>query len=76
MHIKKVLMTVLAGSLLAVGLAACQKKDEGPAERAGKQIDEAATTAARKIEEVTAKVGEKMQEAGQNIQKAADDAKK
>ena len=76
MHTKKILLTVLAGGLLAFGLAACNKAQEGPAERAGKKIDEAATTAADKIEEVTAKVGEKMQEAGKDIQKAADDAKK
>ncbi|GGC17533.1 hypothetical protein GCM10007205_28180 [Oxalicibacterium flavum] len=68
-------MALLAGVLLLSGLAACQKKDEGPAERVGKKLDEAASTAAEKIEEVTSKVGEKMQEAGKSIQKAADDAK-
>ena len=63
MNIKKPLLSLMTVGLLAVGLSACQK--EGPAERAGKQVDNAAASA-----------GEKMKEAGQDIQKAADDAKK
>jgi len=69
----KTWMVLLAGAALICGLSACQK-DEGPAERVGKKLDEAAATAADKIEEVTSKVGEKVQEAGKSIQKAADDA--
>jgi len=63
MNTKKALLSLLTVSTLAFGLAACEK--EGPAERAGKQIDNATETA-----------GEKIQEAGQDIQHAADDAKK
>ena len=54
----------LAMSVLVVGLSACEKK-EGPAERAGKQIDKAVE-----------KVGEQVEKAGQQIQDAAKDAKK
>ena len=54
----------LAMSVLVVGLAACEKK-EGPAERAGKQVDKAVE-----------KVGEQVEKAGQQIQDAAKDAKK
>ena len=54
----------LAMSILIVGLSACEKK-EGPAERAGKQIDKAVESAGQQIEK-----------AGQKIQDEAKDAKK
>lgn len=63
MNRKKTFASLFAIGLLTAGLAGCHK--EGPAEKAGKEIDNA-----------TATVGEKMQEAGQDIQKAADDAKR
>jgi len=55
---------VLASSILVFGLSACEKK-EGPAERAGKQVD-------KTIE----KAGQQLEKAGQSIQDAAKDAKK
>ena len=54
----------LAMGILVFGLSACEKK-EGPAERAGKQVDKAVTD-----------VGKKIEKAGENIQDAAKDAKK
>jgi uncharacterized lipoprotein YehR (DUF1307 family) len=54
----------LAASILVVGLSACEKK-EGPAERAGKEIDK-----------TVEKAGQQLEKAGQNIQDAAKDAKK
>jgi hypothetical protein len=48
----------LALSILMVGLSACEKK-EGPAERAGKQIDKSIESAGKQIE----KAGEKIQDA-------------
>jgi len=54
----------LAIGALIMGLSACEKK-EGPAERAGKQIDKAVE-----------KAGEQVEKAGQQIQDAAKDAKK
>jgi len=54
----------LAMSILIAGLSACDKK-EGPAERAGKEVDKAVQSA-----------GEKLEKAGQQIQDAAKDAKK
>jgi len=54
----------LAVAILMAGLAACEKK-EGPAERAGKQIDKAVE-----------KAGQQVEKAGQQIQDAAKDAKK
>lgn len=46
--------------LLLAGLAACDKP--GPAETAGKKIDQTAEAAGKKINETTDKVGEKMGE--------------
>jgi hypothetical protein len=54
----------LAMSVFIFGLSACEKK-EGPAERAGKEIDKAVESA-----------GKKLEKAGQQIQDAAKDAKK
>ena len=54
----------LAMTVFIVGLSACEKK-EGPAERAGKEVDKAVE-----------KVGEQVEKAGQKIQDAAQDAKK
>ena len=44
--------------ILMAGLLACEKK-EGPAERAGKQVDKAVESAGKQIE----KAGEKIQDA-------------
>ena len=55
---------VLAMSILVFGLSACEKK-EGPAERAGKEIDKTVD-----------KAGQQLEKAGQSIQDAAKDAKK
>ncbi|MCK9382007.1 MAG: hypothetical protein M0P95_13220 [Sulfuritalea sp.] len=55
---------VVAMSVMLVALSACQKQ-EGPAERAGKEVDKA-----------TAQVGQQIEKAGQNIQDAAKGNKK
>jgi hypothetical protein len=55
---------ILAMSILIVGLSACDRK-EGPAERAGKEVDKAVESA-----------GAKLEKAGQQIQDAAKEAKK
>jgi hypothetical protein len=55
---------VLAIGILMAGLSGC-KKEEGPAERAGKAVDNAVQ-----------KAGEQVEKAGEKIQDAAKDAKK
>lgn len=60
---KNVMTALTLGALLA-GLSACQKQ-EGPAERAGKAMDNAVE-----------KAGEKIEKAGEKIQDAAKDAGK
>ena len=62
--IRNVVSAIVAVSMLTVGLSACEKK-EGPAERAGKEIDKSVES-----------VGKNIEKAGQDIQGAAKDAKK
>lgn len=90
MNRNKTLVSVLAVGLLASGLTACQKKDEagaGPAETAGRQIDEAAAATNQKLEnageklkagtiDLTKKAGEKMEQAGEKMKNSADNADK
>ncbi len=56
-------VALLVGALL-VGLSGCQKQ-EGPAEKAGKEVDKA-----------TEKVGQQVEKAGNSIQDAARGDKK
>jgi len=56
-------VALVLGSLL-VTLPACQKQ-EGPAERAGKEVDQAADKVGQQIE----KAGEKVQDAAKGVQK-------
>ena len=60
----KSLMAAVVMSALIVGLSCCGKK-EGPAERAGKQIDKAVE-----------KAGQQIEKAGDKIEDAIKDAKK
>ena len=60
----KSVMVALVMSALIVGLFCCQKK-EGPAERAGKQIDKAVEKAGQQIE----KAGEKIEDAAKDADK-------
>jgi hypothetical protein len=62
--IRTIIGAAVAAGILVAGLAACEKK-EGPAERAGKEIDKSIESA-----------GKQLEKAGQKIQDAAQDAKK
>jgi hypothetical protein len=64
MKFSRNMVTILALGALIAGLSACQKQ-EGPAERAGKAMDNAVE-----------KAGEKIEKAGEKIQDAAKDAGK
>lgn len=60
----KSIATAFAAIILLASLSACQKP-EGPAERAGKSIDD-----------TTQKAGQEIEKAGEQIQQSVDDAKK
>ena len=64
MDFKKNALIALVAGVLVSGLAGC-KKEEGPAERAGKAMDNAVQ-----------KAGEKIEKAGEKIQDAAKEGKK
>ena len=62
------------GALLAA-ISGCQKQ-EGPAERAGKQLDQAVEQAGKDVDKAVEKTGEQMEKAGESIRDAAQGDKK
>ena len=60
--------------LLATGLAACDKPGAGPAESAGKKIDQAAVNTGEKIGKAIDKVGDKLDKQSEKAGVAIDDA--
>ena len=58
MKFEKTVSVVLSMSALLIALSACQKQ-EGPAERAGKEVDKAIDQAGQQVE----KAGEEIQDA-------------
>jgi vacuolar-type H+-ATPase subunit H len=71
---RSVIAALVLGALVA-GLSGCQKK-EGPAERAGKEIDKAVEKTDQQINKGVDKAGEKLEKAGEKMQDAAKDVKK
>jgi hypothetical protein len=65
----RIVVAALVLSVLVAGLSGCKKK-EGPAERAGKEIDKAAEKTGQGIGNVVNKAGEKMEQAGDKIKDA------
>lgn len=70
MKLGKIVGAVMVMSALLVVLPGCQKK-EGPAERAGKELDMAVEKAGNEVDKAAEKVGEQVEKAGDNIQDAA-----
>jgi hypothetical protein len=73
--ISRSVITALVVGILVAGLSGCQKK-EGPAERAGKEIDKAAEKTGQQLDNTVKKAGETMEQAGDKIKDAAKDVKK
>jgi len=70
---------LLIAAGIAVGVAACEKTDtaageKGPAERAGQQLDQAASRASEEINKAAEVAGKGLQQLGQKIQNEADQA--
>jgi hypothetical protein len=77
-HSGKSAAIILSTLALVAGLGACQKKDataeqKGPAETAGKQLDQAAAKAGEEINKAAVKAGEGLAKAGEKLQNAAQD---
>jgi hypothetical protein len=71
----------MAIGILLAGLSACEKHEaaadgKGPAERAGQQLDHAASRAGEELNKAAEKAGEGMQSMGQKLQDKAEEAKK
>ncbi|GAB3553455.1 hypothetical protein GCM10027343_40230 [Noviherbaspirillum agri] len=68
---------IALGALIA-GLAACEKQDategKGPAEQAGRQIDQAASRAGEELNKAAEKAGQGLQELGQKMQDESKEA--
>ena len=73
--IGRIMVAALVLGALVAGLSGCKKK-EGPAERAGKEIDKAVDKTGQQINKAVEKTGEKIEQAGEKIQDAAKDVKK
>lgn len=70
MKFKMTMGTAVVMTALLAALSGCQKQ-EGPAETAGKKIDQAVEKSGEKIDEAKEKLGEKIEKAGQEMQDAA-----
>ena len=66
----KPMHALLLACATAVALAACQK--EGPAERAGKAIDQSTAKAGEKVENATEKVGDALERAGDKVKEKTE----
>ncbi len=66
----KPMHALLLACAAALSLAACQK--EGPAEKAGKAIDQSAEKAGEKIESATEKVGDALERAGDKVKEKTE----
>lgn len=65
----------VALTALLIAVSGCQKQ-EGSAEKAGKEIDKAVEQAGEKVDQATEKLGEQIEKAGESIQDAAKRDKK
>jgi hypothetical protein len=65
----KLVITMLSAIALAAVIGCSKQEDEGPAEHAGKQIDET-------VEKVESYTSEKVDEMGEAVEKAGEDMQK
>ncbi|UYG08099.1 hypothetical protein [Halomonas sp. M4R1S46] len=64
-------LSLLIG-MMSLGLAACE--DEGPAEQAGENVDEAMDETGENVDEAMDEAGESVEEMGENVEEAADES--
>ena len=68
MSILKNIILVFFSCIIVVSFTACKK--EGPAERAGKKIDQTVEKAGENIKKSTEKAGDKIEEAGEKVRES------
>lgn len=71
--ISRSVSAALIVGVLVAGLSGCQQKKEGPAEHAGKEIDNAVEKTDQQIDKSMEKAGESMEKAGDKMKDAAHD---
>ena len=69
---QRMIFPVLAASVLGLALTACDRPQEGPAEKAGKKIDQGIEQTKEAIGDTADKMGEKIEEAGDTIRDKTD----
>ena len=62
-------IVLLLAVLAMTALIGCSKQEEGPAEKAGKEIDESMEKAEAYAEEKKKELGEALEKAGEDMQK-------
>lgn len=77
----KTVATILSTLAVVAGLGACQRNDatadqKGPAETAGRKIDEATAKAGEELNKAAEKAGEGLAKVGEKLQNAAQNAQK
>jgi hypothetical protein len=65
----KTCVALLAAMIMTVAMGCSKPKEEGPAEKAGKQVDQA-------MEKAKTYTSEKMQELGKAVERAGEDLEK
>jgi hypothetical protein len=68
MSILKKIILLFFSCMIIVSFTACKK--EGPAERAGKKIDEAVEKAGEKTKDAVEKAGDKIKEVGDKVKES------
>ena len=68
-------ITLILSALAAAALIGCSKPEEGPAEKAGKQIDQTMEDAKADTQDKMEQAGETMEEAEKEAGEAMSDAK-
>ena len=75
MKLGETVSAALIMSALLAALCGCQKQD-GSAERAGKEVDKAVKQVGNEVNQAAEKVGQQIEKAGESIQDAAKGDKK
>lgn len=66
-NLHRIFAATIAAGIFTMGLSGA-RAESGPAERAGKAIDQAAATVAKGVSEAAEKTGEALEKAGEKIQ--------
>jgi hypothetical protein len=64
-------MMILIAGIFMIGLGGCPE-EEGPAERAGEEIDEAMEEAGEEAEDALEDAGDTMEEAGEELKESVE----